>query len=96
MPYIARQERDKYNKLIDRLAHILNTRINNDELSGELNYVLFRLARLLTDQESGGERSYTRMAVISSAFTEALAEFRRRTIIPYEDEKISVAGDIEL
>jgi len=96
MPYIPKKEREKYDYLIDTLAHILNTRADSDELSGEMNYVLFRLARLLCDGESGGKRGYARMAVVSSALAEAQAEFRRRVMAPYEDEKISLAGDVEL
>lgn len=96
MPYIPKEKRKKYDALIDRLAHILNTRTNNDELSGELNFVFFRLARLLCDGESGGKRGYARLAVVSSALSEAQAEFRRRVMIPYEDEKIGLAGDVEL
>ncbi len=86
MPYINKCEREKYSHLIDGLAHILNTRKSNDELSGELNFVLFRLARLLCDGESGGKRGYARMAVVSSALSEAQAEFRRRVMVPYENE----------
>lgn len=96
MPYISKKDRKKYDRLIDSLAHILNTRVSNDELAGELNYILFRLARLLCDGESGGKREYARMAVVSSALAEAQAEFRRRVMAPYEDEKISLAGDVEL
>ena len=96
MPYIPKKEREKYNHLIDALAHILNTRADNDEISGEFNYVLFRLARLLCDGESGGKRGYARMATVSSAMSEAQAEFRRRVMVPYEDDKIGLAGDIEL
>jgi len=96
MPYIHKDERYKYNNLINALADILNTRKDNDELSGELNYVFFRLSRLLTDQESGGERSYARMAIVTSALTGACSEFRRRVMSPYEDEKIGLNGDVEL
>lgn len=96
MPYIPKPKRAKYDPLIDALAHILNTRVDNDELSGELNYVFFRLARLLCDDESGGKRSYARMAVVSSALAEAQTEFRRRVMAPYEDEKIGLSGDVEL
>lgn len=96
MPYIPKEKRKKYDTLIDELASILNTRKDNDEISGEMNYILFRLARLLCDGESGGKRGYARMAVVSSAFSEAQAEFRRRVMVPYEDEKIGLAGDVEL
>ena len=94
MPYIKKAERAKYDPLIERLSQTLNTRIDNDELSGELNYILFRLARLLTDQESGGSRCYARMATVVSAMNEAAAEFRRRRMAPYEDEKIRENGDV--
>jgi len=96
MPYIPKKERKKYDSLIDSLAHILNTRKDNDELSGELNYVLFRLARLLCDGESGGKRGYARMAVVRSALSEARDEFHRRVMVPYEEEKKDLAGDVEL
>lgn len=96
MPYINKHERNKYDNLIDTLARILNNRVNNDELSGEMNYVLFRLAKLLTDPKSGGKWNYARMAVVSSALAEAQAEFRRRIMAPYEDKKIEIAGDVEI
>ena len=108
MPYIHKKDRHKYDELIDGLAKILNARDNNDVLSGELNYVLFRLANLLCSDNwdkltklVGGtnystRRNYARMAVVSSALSEAQAEFRRRVMAPYEDEKIGLAGDIEL
>ncbi len=96
MPYIPKKNRAKYDTLINSLAEILNARASNDELSGELNYVLFRLAKLLCDEDTGGKRGYARMAVVSSALSEAQAEFRRRVMVPYEDEKIHSAGDVEL
>ena len=96
MPYIPKEKRKKYDDSIDAIADILNTRAGNDELSGEMNYVLFRLALALSDQEAGGRRTYARMAVISSALSEAQAEFRRRIMAPYEDEKIRKSGDVEL
>jgi len=96
MPYIPKKEREKYDNLVDNLGHILNTRRDNDELSGELNYVLFRLAIILTTQEAGGVRSYARMAVVSSALAEAQAEFRRRVMAEYEDKKCQISGDVEV
>ncbi len=96
MPYIPKEKRKKYDVHIDILAQILNTLEGNDEISGEMNYVLFRLARLLCDSESGGKRGYARMAVVSSSLSEAQAEFRRRVMAPYEDEKIGLSGDVEL
>jgi len=95
MPYISREERKKYDDFINDLAMGLH-QLDNDHLSGHLNYVLFRLAGLLCDGEPGGQRGYAKMAVISSALSEAQAEFRRRIMSPYEDEKIIENGDVEL
>ena len=47
MPYIPKEERKKYDDAIDDLDLKLNG-LTNDELSGHLNYVLFRLAGLLS------------------------------------------------
>lgn len=96
MPYINKKNREKYDPLINSLAQILNTRIDNDELSGELNYVIFRLMGLLCDGESGGKLGYARMAIVISGISEAQAEFRRKIMAPYEDQKIKENGDVEL
>jgi hypothetical protein len=96
MPYIPKDKREKYDSLINRLACILNGLNDNDELSGEMNYVLFRLARLLCNKESSGKCSYARMAVVRSALAEARDEFWRRAMIPYEMEKTEMNGDVEL
>ena len=96
MPYISKQDRRKYNHLIDHLASILNSRTDNDEISGEFNYVLFRLAKFLCDPKFGGEKKYARIAVVLSAMTEARDEFRRRILVPHENEKITKNGDIEI
>lgn len=94
MPYILPHERTKYDPHIDSLAAILNKQASNDVISGDMNYVLFRLAKLLCDSESGGECKYARMAVVRSALREAHDEFKRRFMDDYEDEKIVVNGDV--
>ncbi len=96
MPYINKEDREKYDPVIDILCHDLNGLKDNDKIAGELNYVLFRLAKSLCSYECGGRRNYARMAVVSSALSEAQAEFRRRIMAPYEDEKIEIAGDVEI
>lgn len=98
MPYIPIKEREKYDKLIESLADILGGLPNNDILSGNLNYVFYRLAILLCDDswaDSIGRHNYSRMAVVSSALGEARHEFRRRIMAPYEDEKIKLIGDVD-
>ena len=95
MPYIPQECRYAYDTAIERLAELLNTTGNNDKIAGELNYIIFRLANLLCSETSGGKHNYARMATVSSAMSEAQAEFRRRMMAPYEDRKIELAGDIE-
>jgi hypothetical protein len=93
MPYIKQDERKYYDNIVDHLANcIINS--DNDRISGDLNYVLFRLAKKLCDPTIGGTKNYARMAVILSAMNEAQAEFRRRILVPYEDEKINSNGDV--
>jgi hypothetical protein len=95
MPYIPQKSRDKYDALINELAFKLNSMNSNDKIAGDLNYILFRLAGILCNESSGGRKTYARKAVVSSAMSEAQAEFRRRLMAPYEDEKIEINGDVE-
>ncbi len=90
MPYISKDSRAEYDDEIDEIISKLDS-WDNDTLSGHLNYIFFRLAGTL-----GAGESYARMAVVSSALSEAQAEFRRRVMAPYEDEKIKENGDVEL
>ena len=92
MPYISKDYREEYDYVIDELISRLYDK-NNDKLSGHLNYIFFRLACNVC---SGVGASYARMAVVSSALSEAQAEFRRRVMAPYEDKKIEENGDVEL
>ena len=96
MPYISKSDRLKYDSMIEGLAKILNDSDDNDQLSGDMNYILFRLAMLLTHVPTGGKRKYARMAVVLSAMGEAGEEFRRRFMGPYENEAIDKNGDVEL
>lgn len=96
MPYIPKDRREIYNSMIDALAIQLNVIGNNDQLSGDMTYVLFRLACKLCHVPSGGVSNFARMAVASSALSEARSEFRRRKMFPHEDKKIEENGDVSL
>lgn len=95
MPYIPEIDRKKYDERIDSIGYTLNSLEDNDKISGELNYLLFRLASFLCDPKCGGTHNYARMAVIRSAMNEAQVEFHRRIMTPYEDEKIKINGDVQ-
>ncbi len=99
MPYIKEKDR----RLVDiQIEDIFNTltredpvnTLTNDRLCGELNYVIFRLAKMLCDPEWKGDRRYGRMNTIVGAIESAKAEFQRRVVNPYEDKKIQENGDV--
>lgn len=94
MPYIKKEARKKYDELLAPLVRLLVDTKDNDELAGDMNYVLFLLAGCLCEPNCGGQRKYARMAVVASALHEAEEEFRRRIMVPYESEKINKNGDI--
>jgi hypothetical protein len=86
MPYI--KVTDEHGR---RRRHQLLPKGATPESSGELNYAFTMLAL----QYLGGHGlSYDTLNTISGAFTEALAEFRRRVVVPYEDSKIAANGDV--
>lgn len=95
MPYISKNLRRHYDPLIDKLAIKLLGVSTNDNMCGDLNYIIFRLVKILLDPEKGGQRRYSRMNMISGVLTNVELEIYRRLIAEYEDEKIGSEGDIE-
>lgn len=96
MPYISKQLRRSYDPLIEKLATRLLGATTNDNICGDFNYIIFRLAKILLDPDHGGQKRYARMNMISGVLANADKEIYRRLIAPYEDEKIGSEGDIEL
>lgn len=58
---------------------------------GELNYAITMLMIEYLTREG---LSYANAAETIAAATEAAAEFRRRVLVPYENEKIAENGDV--
>lgn len=79
MPYISTHDRYEIGKGVP------------PQTAGELNFAMTILA--INYLVNNGV-SYQTIADISSAFTEGLAEFRRRVTAPYEDKKIQENGDL--
>ena len=81
MPYINQKRRDAL-----KMSGV-------PETPGELNYAI---TMLLIEywHHSPLPGNYTRINDISGACTEALAEFRRRVVGKYEDQKITENGDV--
>jgi hypothetical protein len=79
MPYISQERR----KVLDAIP-VATT-------PGELNYVL---TMSLLDYWKTRPQNYQTINDISGAATEALAEFRRRIVVDYENEKCNANGDL--
>jgi len=94
MPYIPKQQRRLYDPIIDKLALRLFGETTNDNICGDLNYIIFRLAKILLDPSRGGQRRYARMNMISGVLANVDKEIYRRLIAPYEDQKIESDGDV--
>lgn len=83
-PYITQGNRKRLDWIIDNLASELKTL----GITGNLNYVLFRLAKKIC-------KRYGDYAAFEGDCHQSLKEIYRRFEIPYENEKIKVNGDVE-
>jgi hypothetical protein len=80
MPYVPQKRRAA-------LAHA-GSKAND---AGELNYQITRLLVFYTQHHG---IKYKTFNDISGACTEALAEYRRKVVAPYEDVKCTENGDV--
>jgi len=64
----------------------------NDIYAGELNYIISRILISYTR----GRETYEMLNTVIGALEAAKLEFYRRQVVPYEDEKIALNGDIYL
>jgi len=87
MPYIKEEDRKRLEFYCD-LNGDLDVKIKT---SGELNYLFTIIA--LTYLEQNG-KSYQRINDILGALDGASKEFYRRVAVPYEEEKITLNGDV--
>ena len=58
---------------------------------GELNYSITKLLIEYTQREG---RSYTTFSSLFGVLHDVSAEFYRRVVVPYEDEKCAANGDV--
>ena len=84
MPYIPQEKRERLDWIIDNLAAELGMM----GITGNLNYVLFRLAKKLCYK-------YKDYAAFEGDCQQSLKEIYRRLEASYEDEKIKENGDVE-
>ena len=90
MPYILKQNRSKYDELVDQLVFFLG----NDPVSacGNVNYVVSSLMWKLFLKRRGYSTANSLVGVLECV----KQELYRRQISPLEDEKIIENGDIEV
>jgi hypothetical protein len=99
MPYIAPQDRERFDLLIDQLAERIVAEAKADNydaaFAGLLNYVCTRLALKVVRMQFGHMR-YWLIATVTGVFNNVAAEFYRRVGIPYEEKQILKSGDVDL
>lgn len=88
MPYIKREERKQYQKLVEELAALVPT--DRSARPGHMNY----LVSLLIQRVYGSELRYADHNEVLGFLTGVSLEFYRRKTAPYEDVKIAEEGDL--
>lgn len=86
MPYITKQERKQLNRIIKSVVEKLDA---NE--SGKLNYVITKLIIGYMNKQS---ISYAVFNEVIGVLECVKTEFYRRTIVPYEETKIRMNGDV--
>lgn len=87
MPYINKNKRKNYDKIIQEILNILK-KVPKDSVDGELNYVISMILKGLYDQ------SYYDYNRAIGMLESVKQEYYRRNIAPYEDKKIIDNSDI--
>jgi len=89
MPYIKREERKKYERVLSDLVYLLEE-IPEENRDGHINYILTVLLKRLYRPPS-----YRRYNKAIGVLECVKLEFYRRIVSPYEDDKIKENGDVE-
>lgn len=94
MPYIKKEERDRYKSEIEKITTLLLDKFPGDNHKhfqvGDLNYIVSSIVWKLFDSNP----SYTRGNELVGVLECVKQEFIRRRLNNYEDSKISENGDI--
>lgn len=90
MPYIRPGTREYFDPRISELD------INPEMTKGDINYVLSTVVAkwVAARAEWAGRLSYDIASDGHSVLQDAAAEFYRRVVAPYEDQKIAENGDV--
>lgn len=84
MPYIKQEKRNELDQIIDQLVAVLNTMNTNipNSMKGNLNYVFYRVLRMVYDNPN-----FDLMSDAVSVLEMTKAEYLRKVVAPYEDQK---------
>ena len=91
MPYIKKEDRDKYEHATATIAAIL-AGIPNDRLGGELNFVIYSIVKKYFNLS---EMKYAKINMIMGALECSRLEVYRRLASEYEDGAIERNGDVD-
>lgn len=84
MPYIKQDERPTlYTGVSDLIKHV--------KTSGQLNYVITVLCQKFLEKTDKKYEDYNKIMGVLEC---AKQEFYRRAVVPYEEEKIKLNGDV--
>ncbi len=87
MPYILPADRAKLKTATDAMAAV----IDETTTAGDLNFMISLMAKAYIDAK--GLR-YEHLNAVVGALDSCKAEFQRRVVAPYEDQKIGENGDV--
>jgi hypothetical protein len=87
MPYILQADRDKLRAATDSII----SAIDASTTAGDLNFMISLMAKAYI--EAKGLR-YEHLNAVVGALDSCKAEFQRRVVAPYEDQKIAENGDV--
>lgn len=86
MPYIKPDQRPKLDGIVN---HMEKNRMPRDK--GELNYLI---SSLIVSYMQDKGKSYATLSDVSGVLSDVSNEFYRRVVVPYENEKIALNGDV--
>ena len=87
MPYILKENREKYNALLEELIGILKKQ-PLDQVDGEINYIVTKILKEVYPLR------YFNLNRAVGVLESCKLEFYRRVVGPYEDKKIEENGDV--
>jgi hypothetical protein len=90
MPYIKKEDRKKFDSIIEDFVDALTEHGFKPFSEGELNYVISKIIWGMFDTKPSYKLGNNLVGVLECV----KQEFIRRKLNPYEDEKIKENGDI--